>query len=67
MSYIQVVEGEWLAWNKKERRMCCDCHLVHSVEYRQKKGDLEVRMYRDNRATAANRRVNKITVKKKAK
>lgn len=60
--FIEVVEGVWLDWNRHERWICCDCSLVHKVEWRNKDGQLQVRMFRENRSTAAYRREHKIEV-----
>lgn len=57
-----VIEGEWYEWNRHERWVCCDCSLVHSVDYRWKDDKLEIRMYRRNRSTAAYRRGRGIKV-----
>jgi len=35
---------------------CCDCGLVHRVEYRMKRGAVQLRVQRDARKTAATRR-----------
>jgi hypothetical protein len=59
---VDVIEGKWLPWAKKERWICCDCSLVHDVEYRTHNGQLELRMFRSNRSTAAFRREHDIKV-----
>lgn len=58
--YPPVADGEATTINPQKvmlRLGCCDCKLVHRVEFvvghRQK---LTIRMWRDNRATAARRR-----------
>jgi hypothetical protein len=51
--YDQVVEGEWHAiYMRGFRSACCDCGLVHRVNYRRKGGDLQMQVFRDERATA---------------
>lgn len=60
---IQVVEGEWLKWHKYERWVCCDCALVHRVEFRKHGSQIEIRMFRENRSTAAYRRAHGIELK----
>jgi hypothetical protein len=35
---------------------CCDCGLVHRVDYRIKDGHIEIKAERDEKATAAHRR-----------
>ena len=42
--------GEWVPHAVKMQWQCCDCGLVHDVEFRLKL--LEVRMRRNRRATA---------------
>jgi hypothetical protein len=59
---IDIARGEWTVWRKRERWVCCDCSLVHEVEYRKRDGRLEVRMFRNDRSTAAYRRANGIKV-----
>lgn len=63
--------SQWCEWqtpihgigNKNYRLACCDCNLVHEMQFRvfkDKKGLLSVkfRVKRNNRATAAKRRKN---------
>jgi len=38
------------------RMMCCDCGLVHEMDFRVKDGRIEFRVFRDNRATGQARR-----------
>lgn len=55
--YHQAVDGEWFAIKKRGfYDMCCDCGLVHIVDYRIIEGRLEIRSTRHKRATAAARR-----------
>lgn len=63
----QVFEGVWTKWDKGDRMQCCDCLLIHDIEWRIRDKKLELRMYRNNRSTAAYRRGGgiKITTKKK--
>lgn len=42
--YEQVVVGEWFAPTKKHREMCCNCGLVHVLEYRTNQGQIEIRV-----------------------
>jgi Zn-finger protein len=57
---VQIIEGQWVNWHNKETWECCDCALVHRVEMRKVKGQLQVRMYRDNRRTGQRRRRAKL-------
>lgn len=55
--YEQVEEGVWEdVLMKNFRSACCDCGLIHRVNYRRKDGVLQVQVYRDERATAQIRR-----------
>lgn len=38
------------------RIACCDCGLVHTLDFRISEGQIEFRVSRDNRSTAAMRR-----------
>lgn len=59
-SYYHVTDGEWLPVQKRGfREQCCDCALIHRVNYRIVDGAIEVQSFRDNRATAAARRKRK--------
>jgi hypothetical protein len=62
---IQYETGEdgWCNWiQPKEpeeggyRMMCCDCRLIHDMEFRVDNGRIQYRARRNNRATAAGRR-----------
>lgn len=35
---------------------CCDCGLVHRINFRVQNGKVQFQAFRDNRATAAKRR-----------
>jgi hypothetical protein len=58
-----VGEGGWTAWiwpvHDGYRLRCCDCELVHVLQFRVDDGDVGMRVQRDNRATAASRRQRK--------
>lgn len=57
MKYPTYVEGEWEQPTMKGyKMMCCDCGLVHKINFRIKNGKVQMQTYRDNRATAATRR-----------
>jgi len=56
-SYPQLHDGEWISPVKRGfREQCCDCGLVHVVDFRTKNNELQFRARRDDRATAAVRR-----------
>jgi hypothetical protein len=56
----QADEDGWTRWIQPVRRdyrlACCDCGLVHSLDFRVRKGRAQFRVSRNNRATAAMRR-----------
>lgn len=59
--YRQEVEGDdgWTDWIRPAaayRLGCCDCGLVHNIEFRVTDGIVEYRAQRNERATAAKRR-----------
>lgn len=59
-SYEKIKPGEWLRPKRKGyKAMCCDCGLVHRLDFRVVEGRAEFRAYRDNRATAVARRHRK--------
>lgn len=58
--YPVLKDGEWMRpITRGFKEQCCDCGLVHRVDYRVVDGAIEFRAYRDNRATAAARRAFK--------
>jgi hypothetical protein len=74
MKYGQVIanKGEWSRWyspihgvgNKNYRMACCDCGLVHEMQFRVMKdsrgrNSVILRAKRNNRATSAMRRKKK--------
>jgi len=56
LKYKLVVDGEWEPVFARDKVACCDCGLVHLMEYKKIKGCLWVRATRDNRATGQIRR-----------
>jgi hypothetical protein len=63
--YPTVYEGDWVRpYMRGYRIECCDCGLIHRLDFRVRKGDraagenlsVELRAFRDNRATAQIRR-----------
>ena len=59
--YEEAEDGVWIRpVARGHRHACCDCDLVHVVDYRiTEDGAVEFRARRDNRATAAMRRKKK--------
>ena len=63
MKYDQVTDGEWVQPRRKGyKAMCCDCGLVHRVNFRLVKNKcgkgktIQLQIFRDNRATGQVRR-----------
>jgi hypothetical protein len=54
------VDGGWSRWVQPIRRSykfcCCDCGLVHNMDFRVRKGRAQFRASRNNRSTAQVRR-----------
>jgi hypothetical protein len=64
MKYAQVVEGEWIEPRMTGYKMgCCDCGLVHEIDFKINNGRVLIRARRNNRSTALMRRKNGITVR----
>lgn len=64
MSYYQVTEGEWIQPRRRAYKMaCCDCSLVHVLNFRIVKGAVQLQAFRDKRATATMRRARGVTIK----
>lgn len=57
MKYQQLGNGEWTKPVRSGYKMrCCDCGLVHKVDFKISRGRVWLRAFRDMRATAACRR-----------
>ena len=60
MKYKQVIENEWEQPIRKNYKMsCCDCGLVHNIDFRIVRGKIQIRGRRNNRATGQVRRHKK--------
>lgn len=56
MRYQPVIDGDWIRPTPRGyRAACCDCGLVHVVDFRFRRGYVEFRVRRDARATARRR------------
>jgi predicted RNA-binding Zn-ribbon protein involved in translation (DUF1610 family) len=53
--YHKAVDGELIKLKRYAKWMCCDCGNVHLVRF-ETSGKHDLRMWRDNRATAQRRR-----------
>jgi hypothetical protein len=59
-TYPRMKNGEWVKPKKRSYKMaCCDCGLVHRMDFIVSGRKVIFRMFRDNRATAAMRRRKK--------
>ncbi len=57
MKYKNTTDGEWIEpVMRKYRMLCCDCGLVHEVDFRIVGRGIRLRASRNARATAAARR-----------
>jgi hypothetical protein len=57
VTYEPIAYGAWTRPRKQNfREQCCDCGLVHRLDFRIVEGRIEFRTRRDDRATAAARR-----------
>jgi hypothetical protein len=55
--YRVIAYGEWTRPRMRNfREQCCDCGLIHRLDFRIVDGRIEFRTRRDDRATAAARR-----------
>lgn len=56
--YTQVYDGEWIRPmpQRGHKMRCCDCGLVHRMNFKVSGGKVMFQAYRDARATAATRR-----------
>lgn len=57
----------WTDWIQPIRRgykmACCDCALVHNLDFRVKKGRAQFRVSRNNRSTAMMRRHARLIIR----
>jgi hypothetical protein len=57
MKYAPVASGQWVQPVRRGYKMCCcDCGLVHVVDFRVHRGHIQLRAARDARATGQARR-----------
>ena len=56
MAYRIMKDGEWVQPVRKGYKMaCCDCGLVHTINFRIRKGRVQLQAFRNNRATSRRR------------
>ena len=53
--YVQNYDGEYRDVTGGENLRCCDCGLVHNIEYEILNGRIMRRMFREPRKTASSR------------
>lgn len=60
MPYKTVKAGEWVQPVRNGYKMaCCDCGLVHVLDFRLHQGKIQLRASRNERSTAQKRRYMK--------
>lgn len=71
VKYDQIIDGEWNDVPKEWRLGCCDCGLVHDMNFRiVKEGKVnyvQVQMFRNKRATNRKRNAKGIKIVKMEK
>jgi hypothetical protein len=56
-AYHEPEPGEWIEPREDGYKMaCCDCGLVHNLDFRVEDGRAQFRVFRNNRSTAMVRR-----------
>lgn len=54
---VTVKDGEWIQPTARRHLMaCCDCGLIHKMDFRIRKGRVQFRAYRAKKATRKWRR-----------
>lgn len=58
MKYAQVYDAEWFEPKPQagHKMRCCECGLIHRMDFRVRGGKVQIRAVRDKRATAAFRK-----------
>jgi hypothetical protein len=57
MTFTPVHDHEWVQPVRRAYQMgCCDCGLVHRLNFRIRAGHIQFQPWRDPRATTQNRR-----------
>lgn len=61
VQYFQQHDGEWVRQTRRNQlEQCCDCGLVHRLNYRIRNGRIEQQAFRDERRTAGVRRKKQV-------
>jgi len=62
--YKQAKEGKWIQPVQKGYGLCCcDCGLIHKIDFRIKGKKVQFRAYRDNKATKKQRHKQRIKLR----
>lgn len=57
MPYTKPAAGEWVQPIRRGYKLaCCECSLVHRMDFRIHRGRVQFRAFRDERATGQRRR-----------
>lgn len=57
MTYQNVRDGQWVQPRRRDYRVaCCDCGLVHRMDFRIYRGRVQFRAFRAKRSTGQRRR-----------
>jgi len=57
MKYDITKDGQWIQPFRKDFKIkCCDCGLVHNINFRIRKGRVQFQAFRNKRSTAQVRR-----------
>ena len=57
LKYKQAKDGDWIQPRRRGYRLaCCDCGLIHRINFRLVKGRIQFQAFRDNRASSQRRR-----------
>ena len=60
MTYPEIKAGAWIYPKRKGYQLaCCDCGLVHTVNFRIRKGKTQFQLFRDEHATRQLRKAGK--------
>ena len=60
--YYQVTDGEWIVVPKRGyKEQCCDCGLVHRMNFKILDGRIHIQTFRDPRATNGARKQFRFT------
>lgn len=66
MAYEQIHDGQWVELPKRGLLLrCCDCGLVHKVNFRIKDNEIDAQFYRKTKATYDARKNNEFVCTRK--